>query len=513
MPPTRVPCDQCRHRRVRCDGTTPCLHCQRSGLSCRRDYVRKRRGPKYGSGMKIAALKAAESLERALAGTTLQSASTIANITDRRQLPQQEARPPVDACSGNDFSEPVSALMKRCVRVYLHHMYPIMPIIRPAELHAMLDRPREANETSMLLALCALVTTFMCGRSESILGDDQWRPVAQYFLGESIALRSCYGHIEDDSVFTLLASFFVSTAYFELHNVRLCWFYLREAITLAQALGLHTEEFYLQFDSVEALYHRRIYNILFITERSFAVSQHKPVLLTQPLPLPIGAPEDEPSEIDVGFRQLIQTYSQLNVGFINFWSRFGSALSTSSSFLRLLDALRLEPVPHGTDGVSDTQKVDILVTRHWLQLVYWKSALHHSLLSSAAQTRSMTFAYPEDIALSLLRVLASVSTESIEVHGLGIFEKIFDIGCALADIIHCSIKLTGQCVVSQKMDRLDAILQHLYLTPNSRAKYAQALQPRVSSCFLLCTNNIPIGLTCHSPGTRVLEELEEGGPA
>lgn len=178
------------------------------------------------------------------------------------------------------------------------------------------------------------------------------------------------------------------------------------------------------------MYAFRFCPCILTTSRSFAISQHKPVLLTQPLPLPIGAPEDERSEIDVGFRQLIQTYSQLDVDFINFWSRFGSALSAPSSLLRPLDALHLEPVPHGTDGVSDTQKVDILVTRHWLQLVYWKSALHHSLLSSAAQTRSMTFAYPEDIALSLLRVLSSVSTESIEVHGLGIVGLIcFLIAC------------------------------------------------------------------------------------
>jgi hypothetical protein len=135
----------------------------------------------------------------------------------------------------------------------------------------------------MLFALYALVTAFMCGRSEFIIGCGEWASVAQGFIEKSISLRSTYNFIEDSTLLTLLASFFVAVTHFELHNARQSWFYLREAITWAQALGLHTDEFYRDMDYMSALYCRRTYNILFVTERSFAVARHKPVLLPRPL--------------------------------------------------------------------------------------------------------------------------------------------------------------------------------------------------------------------------------------
>lgn len=65
----------------------------------------------------------------------------------------------------------------------------------------------------------------------------------------------------------------------------------------------------------------------------------------------------------------------------------------------------------------------------------------------------------------------------------------------LADVIHCSAKVTGQALrVSYNLDRLRTILQHLYLTPNSRLKYATVLEPRVSECFFSYGNRVVPGL-------------------
>ena len=55
--PKPPPCDQCRKRKVKCDIGAPCDRCVQSGLRCTRDIVRKRRGPKKGSGSVIAKLR------------------------------------------------------------------------------------------------------------------------------------------------------------------------------------------------------------------------------------------------------------------------------------------------------------------------------------------------------------------------------------------------------------------------------------------------------------------------
>ncbi|KAJ5897098.1 uncharacterized protein N7473_006497 [Penicillium subrubescens] len=300
-------------------------------------------------------------------------------------------------------------------------MYPIMPLIRPSTLVEWLNRPTEPHEQTMLFALCALVTAFMCGRSESIIGCGEWAMVARRFIEKSHSVRSEYNFIEDSTPLTLLASFFVAVTHFELHDARQSWFYLREAITLAQVLGLHTNDFYRDMDYVSALYCRRIYNILFVTERSLAVARHKPVLLPRPLLLPAPGPNDqvegleEQPEIDLGFRLLVHVYSQIDVNFLDFWSETGAIGSTHSTW----DPFCSELLPD-CGAIPDTQKADILVTQHWLDLMLWRAALQQGLLTNKAGSRSRTFSYPEEIALSLLQTLTSISKESVEVHGLGI---------------------------------------------------------------------------------------------
>ncbi|PKX89122.1 uncharacterized protein P174DRAFT_435811 [Aspergillus novofumigatus IBT 16806] len=348
MSSKRVPCDPCRQRRVRCDGSSPCTSCQRSQLACKREYIRRPRSPKHGSGKKIAALRAAQS----------QIEINQDHTTAAHQSP------------GNDLLSPENLphLMERCIDVYLHRMYPIMPLFRPSTLYQRLNRPQEPNERSMLYALCALVTAFMCGRSESIIRCGEWAACARRIIEKCLLMRSEYSFVKDNTVLTLLASFFVAITYFELHDIRKSWFYLREAITLAHALGLHTDEYYRGMNHVDALYCRRIHNILFVTERSLAIARHKPVLLSQPLPLPTPGPDEglkgleEQPEIDAGFRQFVRVYSQIDIDFLEFWSQRGSEQGGPNL---LLD-----------DGVmSDAQRADICVTQRWLDLVLWRAAL------------------------------------------------------------------------------------------------------------------------------------------
>lgn len=394
MSSRRIPCDQCRERRVRCDGLLPCNTCQHTGLACKREYVRKQRGPKSGRGKKIEALRAAQ---------------TRSNQNDK---PEWLLHP-----------ENVPRLVKRCVDVYLQQMYPVMPLFKPSMLIQWVSRPLELepNEQSMLFALCALVTAFLCGRSESIIGCGDWASVSRQLIEKSLSMRSKYNFIEDDTVLTLLASFFVAVTWFELHSARQSWFYLREAITLAQALHLHTDEFCLGTNYVDVLYRRRIYNILFVTERSIALSgRQKTVCLHRPLEF-LPAPRsdaglEEDPKIEPGFCQLVRVYSQIDIDSFHFSNRTGSS---SGETWELCGSI-LRPNSNYCMAISDAQKADILVTQHWLDLILWRAALEQGLLSTTAGSRSRTFSYPEDIALSLLKTLTVLPEESVEVHGLGI---------------------------------------------------------------------------------------------
>lgn len=161
------------------------------------------------------------------------------------------------------------------------------------------------------------------------------------------------------------------------------------------------------------------YLLITARTRSFAISRCKPVLFSKALPLLADAPEEDQSEIDIGLRRLTRVYSQLGIEFIDNWCQIGSG---SSHFSKLCPNFKfhLNTVSEDCSFASDIQKANIMVTEHWLKLVFWKSALQNGALLWDAKMRSMTSSYPEDIALSLLQTLSSLPSESVKIHGLGI---------------------------------------------------------------------------------------------
>lgn len=167
-------------------------------------------------------------------------------------------------------------------------------------------------------------------------------------------------------------------------------------------------------DHTDAVYRWRLYNILFVTERSLAIARHRPVLLSHALPFPPEARNGECPKLDIEFHQLVQVYSHIDVRFIDFWNKqetMSCMLSWESPDLGLTSNCLF---------MFDNQKADVVVTQHWLNLTFWKAALRQGLITSQAAFRSRTFVYPEDLALSLLEVSSSLPTEAVEVHGLGI---------------------------------------------------------------------------------------------
>ena len=90
---------------------------------------------------------------------------------------------------------------------------------------------------------------------------------ATMLLEETLRVRKKYDHTETPGLNTLCTSFFIFACYhaIDLHNK--AWFNLREATTLALIMGMQKEESYLQFDVVESSRRRRLYWLLFVTER------------------------------------------------------------------------------------------------------------------------------------------------------------------------------------------------------------------------------------------------------
>lgn len=272
--------------------------------------------------------------------------------------------------------------------------------------------------------------------------------------------------------------------------------------------------------------------------RSFAILRNKPITFKKTPSLPTTRHRYESPDIHTGFLQLVSSYTPLDESFVSAWNdgsdprvsattylALQNLLAQPSSFLQRSRAstpssdsaptysapVTAAPSAAGSDEEADEeivqseptaiQKADLLVTQQWLRLIVWQSSFRQSLLSWTAPHESMHFAFPLAIARSTANVLQSLPSSAVEVHGMGIFEKIFEIGTWCMNVLGAidRASATGTPIsgirgtmgmdfvgtgdlgilgVSRKgvaIDPLEFFVRTLSATPNSRTQFAERL--------------------------------------
>jgi len=86
-------------------------------------------------------------------------------------------------------------------------------------------------------------------------------------LAEVLEVRKTCNYVEVPTLASVTTSFFLFGCHFCLEKHNTAWFHLREATTLALFLGMHQEDLYTGRDGVEDMLKRRLFWLLFVTER------------------------------------------------------------------------------------------------------------------------------------------------------------------------------------------------------------------------------------------------------
>lgn len=194
-----------------------------------------------------------------------QDVSWQKNATDPRHAP--EPRSLFTSDQYQPLHRPYLQLIPKCVDLYYEHIYPIMPLLYMPAIRAMIARQMTAPEKNLIYALCGLVGMHMSGKSLHVDGPASWEEAGRFFLDECVSNRQSYDFMEDSSLSAVISSFWLSTSFFEINQNRKSWLYLREALTLAQDMGLHDDATYVGLSPEEALCRQRVFWQLFVTER------------------------------------------------------------------------------------------------------------------------------------------------------------------------------------------------------------------------------------------------------
>ncbi|KAF7131443.1 hypothetical protein CNMCM5793_004668 [Aspergillus hiratsukae] len=475
--PCKQACDNCRRRKIKCSRELPCDKCSRLLLSCSYSDVLRRKGPKFRTLYPLAPIHplisrpqdtlhydARRTLDKeflpeaggypigatptsppfSVVDAQFNSQEFLDSFT--RLAPPELVSSPDSTNSTTDsgtgqfssFSRRLSSpVLLAHVNVYFKYLFPIMPVVRKEEIQNdchQLERlsPRRYAFLASLCAATHIQLKFDGAMDPSAFNaEGQYMMSGEELLAEAVRARKECDPVDDVSIETLLTSFFLFACYGNLDKQEQAWFYLCQATSVVFTLGLHREATYSEFNPEEAEEKRRVFWLLFITERGYSLQQAKPVMLRNSIHKPQVLCSDDPI-LTYGFINLINIFEKLTPNLYDWVSAGGGdGFFETPPISSILSSLSK---PMSLDGVVEMQRIDILVTQQWLQVMMWKLSMAHASQPGSRDDAVLPFHLPLLVGNAVMNIIGAASQGSVDAHGIGMEQKLFDIGIAVADV-------------------------------------------------------------------------------
>lgn len=296
-------CDNCRLRKTKCDRKVPCSTCVKHNIRCQYLRTAGRRGPKVGFGRRLNIIKLRENTADGSRGdrdhecserppgageachlATQPRCSSARTLTsepnetfgfDQTGSSQSSLKHVSALLKVNE--EDLSALITRHIHIFLAQMLPIMPAMSG---ECLLDdaaniKALPTTRLALLLSLSAATRLQLnldgSKQSATLLpsldasGDAS--PTGLQFLlaAELTHQRKSLAH--NISRAAIITSFLLFVAYENLDKHDQAWFYLNQSISVAILLGIDRDDHPPDMPVQEVNMRRRIFWLLFVTER------------------------------------------------------------------------------------------------------------------------------------------------------------------------------------------------------------------------------------------------------
>ncbi|PTB35632.1 uncharacterized protein TrAFT101_009333 [Trichoderma asperellum] len=407
-------CDACHRRKVKCDGINPCRNCSSAQLSCTYNAIPQKKGPKGSRAKVISELR-----------ETQRQTSLSAKVQNRMNgIPCPPAAQSLAPTPGMLTSD----MVKECSQFFFDHMNAQAPILDRRQVEQqILYMEQNRDAYCLMTSMCAFV---MLQPGMTMPAGDPYNldmvPGAniissQLLLEETLRVRKGYEYLEQITVNALATNFFLFGCYYGQEAHEKAWYYLREATTMIQMIGMDKEDYYLQFDISEASRLRRLYWLFYVIERAYAIQRQRPLTLQATIKLPTlgDDPTDPLSHQLNGFILLINLFRPFDDAFTNTWNKTRSHLSPqyiSGLQKQLNDAVQ-------TLACHDPAWNDLNTNQQWLKNTVWQL----SNGGAVATEGSMSFQFPMNVSREMLMNMASqFPGQGMELLNSGLLEKLVE---------------------------------------------------------------------------------------
>lgn len=426
-----------------------------------------------------------ENLERADGSDPAERRISVYTITGRLR------------CSAGSGPRRISSsVIRNVLSVYTESLYGIWPLLATDELVERLEN--DASDPTIYALVTALCGATLSNMSRVVMDESLQVPLdAPAFIKECRRVRCTFDYMEPVTLDTVLTSYFLHIFYGrQAAREQMAAFYIREAITFAHMLGMHLEETYDRYSVRDQRLMRKLYFLLFMTERYLCIQQGLPIVLDS-IPLPDTDDEENPDAV-TGFLNLVTLFSTPGRDFFNRWTSHGTNLTMSRDQLLLIQHALQRPLDNPS-YINDIQMVDIVVSQHWIRSLAWKLSVISGYVMTNGK-REMNIEYPLEIAQHTLRGVSQFSPAAFEVHGPGMEVKMYEIATALADSILCKPD-EQSCLLVGRKDTLNSLTNFISSLHVMNPGLRDSLSQKVGS--ILSSSSIP----------KALEPIEEVDPS
>ncbi|KAJ6784091.1 hypothetical protein PWT90_06855 [Aphanocladium album] len=495
-----------------CDRAVPCGTCVASDLPCQYRHNLQRRGPKGGKGRRLALIRQGLAHETAdhTMPYTQQTTHSAAVSPHHLQISNSTSPLPSPTLSPSNHEACTESALSDHVKIFMSHLFPVMPVVDEARLQADCGAVGSLSPSrfALLLAVAAVTRIQLrldhCEEEHSDKGrgiegiSSDCSVTGLHFLAAAEEARQKIIIAESMSEDAILTSFFLFVCYGNLEKHKQAWFYLNQSISMAILLELDNErpESLADLTEEDIDRRRRIFWLLFISERTYALQRRLPVLLRRTVPKPQIFDSEYPIIMN-DFVNHVNVFECLPPELYEWQPTSSSTAKLSQLGQKVIQALRaVQP----QNSVLESQQFDTLITQHWLRVTMWRL-----ICGIVSQDYNGSIAMPDlslpfDAGSTIMSSLASVSNTSKNRHGISIEQKLFDIGLSIVDVTPSSrasamslgpqdllgaIVGTLRCIRGRESHLLPKLLQHsetrLHLTKLGWGMDMQLTTPHCST--------------------------------
>ena len=370
-----------------------------------------------------------------------------------------------------------------CLDYFFSHMYPTMPILDETVRQRVRDVPNSAEVYCLISSLSAFMLIqpgIHLRLSPTAEGSPSSPNVntshGTMIMEAAIRVQKTMDFIEQPTMDSIITSFFLFACCFGLNRHNAAWYHLRQATTLAQIIGMQDESTYALLDPPESAKRRHLFWSLFVTERAYALQKHHPLSLHATVGLPDVSGTSPSTNPLAGFLHLVNLYRCLDDTFVGLWNKTRSDCTPLwlSQLQRQIDTA----LPRHLVNITQSQAADLRISQHWLRIMVWQLSISGSFLSSSSPDPTMRFTYPIEIAKDLVHVVSTFPQQALEVHGIGLIEKLFDVACTLVDVM-CCVPLERTNLELGPLHFLRRLVNLIYTLRGGESRYSALLETKI----------------------------------